>query len=158
MTPDDVTDPLRNIAASAAYSERTYGAPAEARALARHRGPDIVHEPTPGDWERYNATVEAISAIAENYPGYVDYEIDPPRTSRKPGEYTETEDEWVQRARTQIFVFGIPENLDRVLSIAEYRKLGLPTKGHWMKRPRFSTGGPMHYQDINVTPIGQEDA
>lgn len=154
-----IQDPIKNIVDSIHLTERVYGAPPEARELARRRGPDIAHEPTDADWADYRAAVDAARKIADNEFIYSDIEVEEPRTYSTPGEYVETEADWIARCKTAIADHGIPRNLDRVLSVSEFRKLGLSTEGHWRgwdRQTHYPTGG-ITYGYINAANADQGD-
>ena len=137
---------LDNLFASIRYTQLIYGVPPEAQIFMRHRAPRVAIEPTQAEWDLYNKTVEAVAALLEDYPGWADYEIEPPETRYKEGDYTETEADWIARCKALLAENGVPEKLDYALSVKEFEKLGLPTDGHRdaQPRPRYMRGGVVH--------------
>lgn len=121
-----ITDPIENLRASIAYSRETYGISDAAMEYRRRREPDKVSEPTEADWAAYRAALAAIDKLEDNPHIYVGaIEIDEPDARREPGDYIETEREWIRRVAKLIAESGghLPEDLDRALSVGELRLL-----------------------------------
>lgn len=123
MSSQDITDPITNLMASLRHVRRGYGASDAALEFRRLRGPDKVIEPTEKDWELYRAALVAVSAASESEFIYVDAEIEEPKPRRERGDFIETEDAYRARADALAAERGVPDDLDRALSIAEWRLL-----------------------------------
>lgn len=119
----DITDPMKNIIESIQYARSAYGWSDAAEEFKRRRHPDKIIEPTEKDWELYRAAQAALDAAAESDFIYIDGGIEPPCSRREPGDYSETEDEYRSRANALAAEKGIPEDIHRALSMAEWRIL-----------------------------------
>lgn len=120
MTADD---PLANVVAAARYARSRYQPSEAAMEFRRRRHPDKTVEPTEKDWELYRAADAALRACLESDFIYVDGWVDEPRSHQVPGDYAETEDEYRARANALAAEKGIPDDLPRALSMAEWRVL-----------------------------------
>lgn len=94
-----------------------------AREFRRRRGPDKIIKPTERDWELYRAAIDALEAAAGSAFINIDADIEEPIERREMGDYIETEDEYRHRIALLIAERGIPDDIDRALSMKDLRAL-----------------------------------
>lgn len=148
-----IDSPIENLIASITYTRSVYGVSAEAAQYCRRRGFAKVIEPTEADWAQYRgalAAAEVLDKIADNqHINIGPIEIDEPEARRKPGDYIETEDEWIERVAELIAASGgsLPDDLDRALSAEDAATLrsalgqtGAQITGRagWTRNPGYS--------------------
>lgn len=120
MNAPDITDPIENMTEAIRYARSRYMPSDAAMEFNRRRHPDKVIEPTEKDWELYRAAVAALTAALESDFIYVDGWVDEPRSQRAPGDYSETEDEYRDRANALAAEKGVPKDIHLALSMAEW--------------------------------------
>lgn len=121
------TNPIDNIRASIAYTKSAYGVygvSEEALAFKRKRGEPTTVEPSAEDWALYNEACELLEKVRANrFIGLYDEEITEPESYRVAGEYVETEDEWLTRIAELADAHGVPSDISRALTLAEFQAI-----------------------------------
>lgn len=118
------TNPIDNIRASIAYTRSVYGVSEEALAFQRKRAEPTKVEPGPEDWALYNEACELLEKVRGNrFIGLYDEELTEPESYRVAGEYIETEDEWLSRIAELADAHGVPSDISRALSLAEFQAI-----------------------------------
>lgn len=118
------TNPIDSIRASIAYTRSVYGVSEEALAFQRKRAGPTTVEPGPEDWALYNEARELLERVRANrFIGLYDEELIEPESYRVAGEYVETEDEWLSRIAELADAHGVPSDISRALSLAEFQAI-----------------------------------
>lgn len=118
------TNPIDNIKASIAYTRSVYGVSEEALAFQRKRAEPTTVKPTAEDWVLYNEACELLEKVRANrFIDLYDEELTEPEAYRVTGEYVETEDEWLTRIAELADAHGVPSDISRALSLADFQAI-----------------------------------